>query len=494
MTPTCDECGILPADESDLIGMCAGCRERYFPSEDKMSVSSEYHQFLARKSQVSGMAGFDPIWMPEFLFPFQRRLTEWAIRKGRAALFANCGLGKTPMQLVWAENVVRHTNKPVLLVTPLAVGIQTVAESAKFGIEATRTRDGVMSDEPKIFVTNYEQLHKYDPSRFAGLVCDESSAIKDFKSERKNAVVEFSRQLSYRLLCTATAAPNDYHELGTSSEALGYLGFRDMITQFFKPIETKGRRWADHVGTKYRFRGHAEQPFWSWVCSWAMSLQKPSDLGFEDGKFILPELRETDHIVKTAKPRPGQLFTVAAQNMREEKAERRHSIRERCEKAAELADAVSGPSALWCELNQEGDLLEDMLDDCVQVSGSMSDDEKEEALMAFSSGQIRRIVTKPKIGAWGMNWQHCSNVISFPSHSFEQYYQLVRRCYRFGQEKPVDVHRVICEGEENVLASINRKMIQSQQMFQSIVAHMKDAMYLVSADYFSNQEEIPSWL
>jgi len=451
----------------------------------------DYGEFLRNKSQSASMDGFEPLWLPDCLFPFQKFLTEWAIRKGRAALFEDCGTGKTLQQLVWAENVVRHTNKSVIIATPLAVGAQTVLEAEKFGIKAKRTREGKITDEACVWVTNYEQLHKYDPSRFAGFVGDESSGIKDFKTERKKSVVEFSRLMPYRLLCTATAAPNDYFELGTSSEALGYLGFRDMITQFFKQ-ETS----LDHQGwgrTKYRFRGHAEQPFWSWVCSWARSLRKPSDLGFSDEGFLLPELREHEIIVETAKPRQGQLFTVPARDIREERAERRHSIQERCEEACRRADRP-GPAVLWCELNTEADTLVRMLPESVQVSGSMSDEEKEEKLIGFSTGQIRRMVTKPKIGAWGLNWQHCSNVICFPSHSFEQYYQLVRRCYRFGQLNPVDVSLILCEGEIGVLSSLRRKLHQSQQMFQSIVSHMRDTMHIQSTDHFEEKEVIPSWL
>lgn len=451
-----------------------------------------YAEFLARKSQLSNNAGFEPIWMPEFLFDFQRSLVEWSIRKGRSAIFADCGLGKTPMQLVWAENVVRKTNKPVMLATPIAVGIQTINEAEKFGITAKRTRDGKMTDEPCVWVTNYEQLQKYDPSRFGGFVGDESSCIKDMKSERKSVVTEFTREMQYRLLCTATAAPNDFWELGTSSEALGYLGVRDMITHFFKQETAK-----DYLGwgrTKYRFRGHAEQPFWSWVCSWARSLQKPSDLGFDDSRFALPELLERQIVVSTARPRAGMLFTMAARDMHEEKAERRHSITERCEKAAEVVLATNDPCAMWCELNPEADLMEKLLPDCVQVSGSMSDEQKEESLMAFSRGQVKRIVTKPKIGAWGMNWQHCNNVVCFPSHSFEQYYQLVRRCYRFGQTRPVTVTAIVCEGEEKILASLQRKQEQATKMFSSIVAHMADAMHLVSADFYPDREVVPSWL
>ncbi len=452
----------------------------------------EYEEFIANKSQYHTDSGFDPIWMPDGLFDFQIAMTEWAIRKGRAALFENCGMGKTRQQLVFAENVVRKTNKPVLLATPLAVGMQTVAEAEAIGVTATKTKDGIVPSSPQVVVTNYEQIHKYDPSLFAGFVGDESSAIKDFKSKRKSVVVDFARKLRYRLLCTATAAPNDHFELGTSSEALGYLGFRDMITTFFKQETSK-----DHKGwgrTKYRFRGHAEQPFWSWVCSWARSLQKPSDLGFDDSQFILPELIESDIVVEVEKAIGGKLFSMPAGDMREERAERRHSLQERCERAAEIANNHSGSSSIWCELNPEGDLLEKLIKDCVQVYGSMSDDEKEEALIAFSNGQIKNIITKPKIGAWGMNWQHCHNVVCFPTHSFEQYYQLVRRHYRFGQKNPVTVHRIISEGEQRILENLKRKAIQADRMFASIVEHMRDAMAIVKRDFFPEREEIPTWL
>lgn len=457
-----------------------------------MSIANTYLDFIAGKSQHGRESGFEPVWMPEFLKDFQSFCTDWAIRMGRAALLEDCGMGKTVQQLVWAENVVRYTNRPVMLATPLAVGAQTVLEAEKFGIKARRTRDGKMDDEACVWVTNYEQLHKYDQSRFAGFVGDESSGIKDFKTERKKDVAEFTRRMPYRLLCTATAAPNDFWELGTSSEVLGYLGFRDMITHFFKQETSK-----DHHGwgrTKYRFRGHAEQPFWSWVCSWARSLRKPSDLGFSDEGFVLPPLTEKEIIVQTAKPRDGTLFTMAARDMREERAERRHSIAERCELAARLAMEHDGASVLWCELNPEGDALERMIPGSVQVSGSMSDEEKEEALIGFSTGQIQRLVTKPKIGAWGLNWQHCCNVICFPTHSFEQYYQLVRRCYRFGQTRPVTVTAIVSEGEEKVLSSLKRKQEQSVKLFESIVCHMKDSMHLVKSDFFPEQEKIPRWL
>lgn len=453
---------------------------------------TDYQRFIETKSQHNVADGFEPINIPDYLFDFQKYLVEWAIRKGRAAIFADCGMGKTPMQLVWAENVVKKTNKPVMIVTPLAVGSQAKAEAEKFGIESVRTKNGVVKSGTQIYITNYEQLHKYDSTLFGGCVCDESSAIKDFTSERKKTVTEFMRSMPYRLLCTATAAPNDYWELGTSSEALGHLGFRDMITMFFKQETSK-----DHLGwgrTKYRFRGHAEEPFWSWVCSWAMSLRKPSDLGYDDSAFQLPPLHEKEIVVSTATARDGMLFSLPARDIREERAERRHSMSERCELAADIVKAVDGPSIVWCGLNPEGDLLEKIIPGAKQVCGSMSDEEKEETLTAFSTGNLKRLVTKPQIGAWGLNWQHCSDVVVFPSHSFEQFYQLIRRCYRYGQKKTVNVSIIVSEGERGVIKNLERKKRQASELFDKIVSHMKDSRRLNKFDRFDKKEKLPAWM
>ena len=452
-----------------------------------------YESFLKEKRRADDRLGFKPIWIPDTMFEFQSILTRWAIETGRASLFEDCGLGKTLQQLVWAENVVRHTNKPVLLVTPLAVGQQTVREANKFGVDAERVRDGIIGSANKVYVTNYEQLHKFDPSLFGGIVCDESSAIKNAKSKTKHVVTEFSRLLKYRLLCTATAAPNDYHELGTSSDALGYLGYRDMLTMFFKQDDGNkgGLGWGR---AKYRFRGHAEQPFWRWVCSWARSIRTPSDIGCSDDGFILPPLNQVEHVVQTKKAREGMLFAMAATNLHEQREERRNSIPERCDMAASIVTSHDRPSVVWCELNDEGNRLEKDIPDSVQVTGSMSDDRKEELLVAFTNGEVKRLITKPKIGCWGLNWQHCHDVVSFPSHSFEQLYQAVRRCYRFGQKNQVNVDLVVNEGEEGVLRNIQRKAEQCDAMFQSLVLHMLDAQHIHRGDIFPATEELPSWL
>lgn len=459
----------------------------------KAVMTKKYDEFLLEKSQLSGMFGFDPLWVPNFLFDFQKYLVEWAIRKGRAAIFADCGLGKTPMELVWASNVIEKTNKPVLIVTPLAVSHQFLKEGEKFGIEVLRSRNGKLKgSSARIYVTNYEQLEKFDPSRFAGVSADESSAIKHFDSKRKSIVTEFMRTIPYRLLSTATAAPNDYFELGTSSEAIGDLGFRDMITQFFKQETSK-----DHLGwgrTKYRFRGHAEQLFWRWVCSWARACCKPSDLGFDDERFILPELIENEIVISAPNPSSTGFFNLPPRTMQGQRDERRRTIENRCQYVAESASSHSDPVVIWCQLNKEADLLEELIPDAKQVSGSMSDRLKEERMIAFSEGQLRVLITKPKIGCFGLNWQHCSKVSTFISHSFEQYYQSVRRCWRFGQTRSVTVDIVATEGERGILNNLRRKSDQASRMFTSLVSEMNNELRMERKEELTKEEEVPSWL
>jgi len=449
----------------------------------------DYAEFIAGKSQYGSDSGFAPLWMPDSLFPFQRSLVEWSVRKGRAAIFASCGLGKTAMQLTWAENVVRHTNKPVLVLTPIAVGGQTVREGEKFGIECKRSSDG--SVPAKITITNYQRLHHFNQSDFAGVVCDESSILKDADGKTKAAVTDFMRTVPYRLLCTATAAPNDYVELGTSSEALGELGFQDMVTKFFKKMTSK-----DHLGwgrTKYELKGHATRDFWRWVCSWARAVRKPSDLGFDDAGYDLPPLKTSEYMVETRNTAPGRLFDVPVETLQEQSEERRRTIPERCEKAAELL-ANKRPGIAWCDLNPEGDLLEKLIPDSVQVSGKDSDDEKEEKLNAFASGQVRVLVSKPSIAGFGLNFQHCSQQTFFPSHSYEQYFQAVRRSWRFGQKREVNIGLVTTEGAGAVLANLQRKSEQADAMFANLVDLMNDSVRVERSKYGTVRESLPAWL
>lgn len=465
-----------------------------------MNAHVDYRSFLDRKAQLGQMAGFEPVEIPNFLFGFQKTLVDWALRKGRAAIFADCGLGKTPMQLVWADNVVRQTNRPVLILTPLAVSHQTAAEAEKFGIEVTRK----VENPSGIVVANYEKLHHFDPDAFSGCVCDESGILKNFEGERRQQITEFMKKLQYRLLCTATAAPNDYIELGTSSEALGELGYTDMLTRFFKNDQhtvkpmTYRHKGSDfkrlEEGAKWRFKGHAEVPFWRWVSSWARAVRRPSDLGFDDDGFILPSLIERDFMIEIDKPADGMLFSLPAVGLAEQRSERRRTMQERCEKAAELAGAHAGQSISWCHLNQEGDLLERMISGATQISGADADEAKEEKFIAFSNGEIRKLVTKGVIGAWGLNFQQCQHMTTFPSHSFEQYYQIVRRCWRFGQKLPVTVDMITTEGEKSVLKNLQRKAAAADKMFAGLIQHMDQSSTISRYSEFRSAQEVPSWL
>jgi hypothetical protein len=448
-----------------------------------------YHTFLNRKVSEGSDGGFTPVFMPSFLFDFQASMVEWAVRKGRAAILADCGLGKTAMGLTWAENVARHTGKPVLYLTPLAVGAQTIREAEKFGIEATHSREGQVSG--RIVVTNYERLHYFDPADFAGVVCDESSILKSLDGERRQQITAFMRKTPYRLLQTATAAPNDYMELGTSSEALGYLGHMDMLGKFFTKSTGKFRFRGDD--DTWRLKGHAEIPFWRWVCSWSRAMRRPSDMGFDDATFELPPLTETEHVVKTAVLADGMLFALPAVGLKDQRDERRRSLNDRCAAAAELVNGTGEPAIVWCHLNDEGDTLTRMIAGAVQVSGADSDEMKEDKFADFVDGKARVLVTKPKIGAWGLNFQHCAHMVTFPSHSFEQYYQSVRRLWRFGQKRPVTVDIVTSEGERYVLENLQKKQQKSSEMFSRMVDEMGRAMGVTLSDS-TKKIEVPSWL
>jgi hypothetical protein len=459
--------------------------------------NGDYRRFLASKSQAGEQAGFEPLWLPDYLIGFQRALTGWSIVRGRAALIEDCGLGKTIQELVYAENVVRHTNRPALIITPLAVAQQTVREGEKFGIECRVSRDGRIAS--KIVVTNYERLHYFNPDDFACAVGDEASAIKAFDGKRRKQVTRFLSKMKYRLLATATAAPNDFIELGTLSEALGELTQSDMLGTFFRSSDNmrhslfkEGDFWNR---AKWFFRPHAELPFWRWVCSWARAIRKPSDLGaeFDDPRFILPALNVRQHVVESRFRYPGELFVRIAATLKEQRVERKHTMRERCERVAELVDH-DRPAVVWCQYNEEGDILEEMIPDAVQVAGCNTDDEKEERLIAFASGEIRVLVTKPKIGAWGLNWQHCGHQVFFPSHSWESWYQAIHRSLRFGRVDPVDVDVVTTEGEEGVTANLQKKQRKADEMFSALVAEMHRGAGIGVSDNHVNRIEVPSWL
>lgn len=455
---------------------------------------STYAEFLAAKSQRNTGHGFEPEVMPDHLFDFQRELVDWSVHQGRAAIFADCGMGKTPMELAWAENVHRKTGRPVLLLTPLAVGYQIVAEAERFGHDAAQSRDGKVA--APITVTNYEQIEKFNPADFAGVVCDESSAIKAFDGTRRAQVTEFMRELPYRLLGTATAAPNDYLELGTSSEALGELGYTDMLGRFFvndnRTVTSRSSFAATGRSVGWRFKGHAEDPFWRWVSSWARAIRKPSDYGYPDDGFHLPELVESLHVIESTITREDTLFDGPAIGLAEERAEMRRSLPDRCEKAAAMiTDADS--AVAWCHLNDESRMLA-KLTGGVELVGSDPSWVKEEKLLAFSRGEIRVLVTKPSIGAWGLNWQHCHRMTYFPSHSYEQYYQAIRRSWRFGQTQPVQVDVIASAGVEGMLSNLQRKAAAADRMFDALIAHMNAALHVQRRTDYTNGIEVPPWV
>jgi hypothetical protein len=452
-----------------------------------------YQEFLKQKQQYGAQSGFDPLWIPDFLFDFQQYLVDWSVRLGRAAIFADCGLGKTPMQLVWAQNVVQYTNQPVLVLAPLAVTGQTLDEAEKFGIQARRAQPG-QNGTAIIEVTNYEKLHHFDRAKYGGIVCDESSILKNFNGTRRKEITEFMRILPYRLLCTATAAPNDWSELGTSSEALGYLGQRDMLTRFF----SRKAHYARDRGNRkeWTLRPWAEEgPFWQWLSSWARTARKPSDLEFDDDGFILPELRTRHVKVKASRPADGMLFEVAAVGWKEEREAIRRTVTERCETVAERVLQNGATSMVWCNRNDEGDLLEKLLPDAVQVAGRHSDEHKEEAARWFVRGEDEKrvLISKPPIFGFGLNFQHCAHMTYFPDWSYEKYYQASRRLWRFGQKRPVTIDLIYTDGGERMLDGLETKEQHATEMFENLVQHMHRELFICEG-YQEQRVEVPGWM
>jgi hypothetical protein len=439
---------------------------------------------------MGGQFGFKPSFIHPRAYDFQSHLVDFAVTQGRAAILADCGLGKTLMQLTWAHNVNRETNKPVLILAPLMVAVQTVDEANLFDFEAERSQDGFFKSKNGIVTANYERLHYFNPDDFSGIVCDESSILKNFDGARKSHITEFMKRVPYRLLCSATPSPNDYIELGTSSESLGYLGYMDMLSMFFKNDEDSLHPMS--MGSQWRFKSHAQNDFWRWVCSWARAVRKPSDLGYDDRDFILPELIENIHIIES-QPLEGNMIAMPAQNLNEERAERKATIKQRCEKVAEL-HAIRSSGVAWCHLNDEADMLVSIMPDAKQISGSDCDEKKEELFTAFKSGQLKRLVTKPKIAAYGINWQHCNYMTTFADHSFEQYYQSVRRFWRFGQKDAVTSDTITTTTLANVTRNRDKKARKTEEMFKLVVEKMNNAMNINRLTNHSNNQELPSWL
>lgn len=414
-----------------------------------------YDEFIRNKQQLSGNFGFEPVYIPDRMFDFQKHITTWGLKKGRAGIFADTGLGKTLIQLVIAQNIVQKTNGNVLILTPLAVAFQFLEEAKTIDIDIEYSKDGKFKS--KIVVCNYERLHYFNSQDFEGVILDESSILKNFDGAFKTQITEFMRKIKYRFLSTATPAPNDFIELGTSSEALGYLGHMEMLTRYFGNNENNIR--PQEIANKWYLKPHAKDAFFKWVNSWSISIQKPSDIGFSDEKYVLPELIKNIHKVKNENNLvingQIQLFNYEAKSMTEVREEQKTTIPQRCEKAVELAsDKVS---VYWTNFNKESELLNELDSDAVEIQGSMSIDKKEDILLNFSKGNIKRIITKPKMTSFGLNWQHCNHTVYFPTWSYEQYYQAVRRFHRFGQKRNVTVDLVLSDGQERVLQALELK-------------------------------------
>lgn len=457
-----------------------------------------YDEFLKSKHFVACPSGFEPNSIYNQLFDWQKDIDRWAIRKGKAALFEDCGLGKTGQQLEWAAQVAEHTGKPTLIVAPLAVSKQTRREANKFGYIATicRSQDDVTG---KINITNYEMLEHFDPSKFGGVVLDESSILKSYSGKIKQQIVDMFRDTSYKLACTATPAPNDFMELGNHAEFLGIMTRAEMLSTFFVHDGGSTQSW--------RLKGHAQEDFWKWIASWAIVLSNPADLGYDGSAYQLPPLNVIEHTIKTSQnfDSVGQkmLFAPTVQTLQERRAARHNSLEKRVNKCADIANSTDKQCLVWCDLNEESKALTKAIKGAVEVTGSDTDEHKADAMMGFTDGSVRVLVSKPKIAGWGMNWQNCNTEIFCGlSDSFEAYYQAVRRCWRFGQRNQVDVHIVVSDAEGAVKANIERKQANAQRMTSEMVKYTKSILQAdvrgtvrQTENYIPTEEMIlPEWL
>jgi len=409
-------------------------------------------------------------------------------------VFADTGLGKTLIQLSIAQNIVQKTNGRVLILTPLAVAFQFLKEAEFIGVgDIEHTKNG--NHTKKIIVCNYERLHYLDHNDFKAVILDESSILKNFDGKIKEQITAFIKKVPYRFLSTATPSPNDFIELGTSSEALGYMGYMDMLGKFFKSNQNSVDSNNRNIGEKFYLKPHAEKDFFAWVNQWSIMCKKPSDLGFSDDRHVLPELIKTHHTVynDSMLSVDGQMLLMAnvAKTMPEVRHEQKQTVEKRCNKALELAQGKT--SVYWCNLNEESDILSNADNEAVEIRGGMSIDKKEELLLAFSEGQIKRLVTKPKMTSLGLNWQHCNHTVVFPTWSYEQFYQLLRRFWRFGQKNDVVADIVISDGMTRVLDAIEQKAQKSQQLYENLVAAV-NASYQDEVRQFKNNATLPRFL
>ena len=459
-----------------------------------MSEQILYQDFIRRKKHSTGNYGFDPVWMPESAFDFQKHIIGKAIRKGRIGMFADTGLGKTLMQIVIAENIIRKTNKRVLILTPLAVAFQFIDEATRIGVnDIAHSKAGELN--AKIVVCNYERLHLLNPDDFECVMLDESSILKNFAGKTRDQIVAFIKRVPYRFLSTATPSPNDFIELGNSSEALGYMGYMDMLTKFFKSNQGSVDSNNRNIGEKFYLKPHAERDFFAWVNQWSVMVKKPSDLGFTDKGYDLPALHVKKHMVHNSKTwcMDGQdsLFAMPAATMTEVREEQKLTVTERCERAVQLAKGRT--SVYWCNLNDESALLATLDKDAVEIIGGMSIDKKEEILVAFARGEIKRLITKAKMTSMGLNWQHCTHTVFFPTWSYEQYYQAIRRFWRFGQKSEVTCDMVISEGQERVLEALEQKTQKAIELYGNLVAAANQDFTHITKE-FNQTARIPAFL
>jgi ERCC4-related helicase len=452
-----------------------------------------YQQFIESKRHTSGNFGFEPVFMPSCAFDFQQEIIARATRKGRIGVFADTGLGKTLMSLSIAQNIVQKTNGRVLILTPLAVAFQFIDEAEKIGVsDIEHSKNGKFTK--KIVVCNYERLHFFNSHDFECVILDESSILKNFDGKIKAEITEFIKKVKYRFLSTATPSPNDFIELGTSSEALGYMGYMDMLGKFFRnnQNDTGGRV---NIGEKFYLKPHAEKDFFSWVNQWSIMIKKPSDFGFSDAGYELPKLIKNYHSVTNESmfEVDGQIsmLTPIAKSMTEVRKEQQQTINQRCELSVQLASEKT--SVYWCNFNEESELLKQLDNDAVEILGGMSIDKKEDILINFAKGDIKRIITKAKMTSMGLNWQHCNHSVFFPTWSYEQYYQAIRRFWRFGQKNDVTIDIVTSEGQERVLEALEQKTQKAMQLHQNLVNAVNE-VFTDSKKQFSNIATLPEFL
>lgn len=454
----------------------------------------DYQQFLERKKHLIGNFGFEPNYFPDMAFDFQKHIIEKAVLKGRIAIFADTGLGKTLMQLSIAKNIINHTNKRVLILTPLAVAFQFILEAEKLGIDDIEySKDGKHSK--KIVICNYERLHYFDQNDFVGVILDESSILKNFDGKIKGQVTGFVKKIPFRFLSTATPSPNDFIELGTSSEALGYMGYMDIIGKFFKNNQGSVDSNNRNIGEKFYLKPHAEKDFFAWVNQWAIMVKMPSDIGFSNERYILPKLITNTHTVKNQSlidiNGQIQMFTPMAKSMPEILHEQKQTILQRCEKAIELAQNKT--SVYWVNRNEESTFIRKNDKNAVEIIGSMSIEKKEEILIAFAKGEIERIITKAKMTSFGLNWQHCNHSVFFPTWSYEQYYQAIRRFWRFGQTKDVTIDLVISDGQKRVIDALQQKTKKAIELHENLTKNVNNSFTHKTKD-FNKTITIPKFI